>query len=213
MASIPLEKDLIYQMAHGRPTTFRQRQASAKSSYAIKKHSKRAISKYSSVNNLQKFKKENEHLTSSYMRMEKDKHKFEQEGQAKVNWQKLESLKADDLKKYVHDNVQVEEMIADEDTEDKEYLSVFNLNPENKNLQMLEQEKKQKLANYGVKSVMASPLANIRHNPSSYLQKGARNKQQPSSLANETRDRADVIRRNEINRHEELIRKRNRPGR
>lgn len=214
LANTPLEQQLIYEQYHGKKATARQRQASAKSSYTMKRIKREEVSHYASAKQLKQSPAEREDLSSSYQKLEKNKTRADREGSYSLNWQKLGEIDSGEMKNMLAgDHFQVDELIAEEDLEDKEYLSVFNLNPDNRNQQRAEEKKKNDILNYGKMRISASPLARLREQPPAYYSPIMSQKKKNQNLIDNTRNRANQIQRNDIKRYEDLIQKRNRPGR
>jgi hypothetical protein len=84
---------------------------------------------------------------SSYLLMEKKKHIPENIG--KVNWQSLEKMKANDLKGLFHEDFEPSDLVGDDDAEDNEYLSAFNLQTEEVTHEDKKAKKAAQLRNYG----------------------------------------------------------------
>ena len=161
LANTPLKKDLHLD-EHGRPivgfvnTKLTRNHNQTKSSLTLRKGIKHPQMLYP----LRGDPKGELSSRFSYLAMEKKKHISE--GTAKVNWQSLEKMKANDLKGFLTEDFEPTDLIGYEEPEDKEYLSAFNLDPERKHAEDRKFRRNHELMNYGRVKRSLPPLESKR---------------------------------------------------
>ena len=81
--------------------------------------------------------------------MEKKKHI--KESSSKIDWKSLQNMKVNDIKGYLDDDFNPDNLLCEEDEEDTVYLQQWNTNKYNKEMSLEDIEKRNKdISNYGV---------------------------------------------------------------
>lgn len=151
LAQTPLKKDLQYdafgnQISDGVNTTLTRNPKQTKSVMDLRKGIKHPVIYHPLRASLVKAEKA---ANSSYLVMERKKHLVE--GSNKIDWQRLEKMKLNDLKGYLKgSDFEPGELLGEEEPEDRMYLAELNMQPDRNREPEKRLQRIQSLMNYGV---------------------------------------------------------------